>query len=183
MVNLNFTPFPVLTTERLVLRQMTKEDANDVLLLRADESVSKYIARKPYTMLEEVYSFIDKITKGITNNECGYWAIALKSTNNLIGTACIWHINMENSRAEIGYELHPSHQKKGIMQEALPILIEYAFEIMKLHSLEANVYPENAASIKLLEKNGFVREAYFKDYFFFDGRFMDTAIYSLINPK
>ncbi|HTA82512.1 MAG TPA: GNAT family protein [Bacteroidia bacterium] len=182
MINLNFNPFPNLATERVVLRQMTKEDAADVLLLRADESVSKYIARNPYTTIEEVYSFIDKITTGITNNECGYWAIALKETNRLIGTSCIWHINIENMRAEIGYELHPAYQKKGIMQEALPVLIKYAFGTMKLHSLEADVYPENAASIKLLEKNGFVREAYFKDYFYFNGRFMDTAIYSLIGP-
>ncbi len=183
MINLNFNPFPVLTTERLIMRQMTKEDAADIFTLRSDASVSKYISRKPYTTMDEAAAFIDTITNGIVNNEWGYWAIALKDTNKLIGTACLWHIHVENCRAEIGYELMPAHHGKGFMLEVLPALIKYAFKTVKLHSLEANVYPDNVASIKLLEKNGFVREAYFKENFYFDGKFEDSAIYSLLNKE
>ncbi len=51
---------------------------------------------------------------------------------------------------------------------------------MNLHSIEANVNPGNTASIKLLEKNNFTREAYFKENYFYDGKFLDTAIYSLL---
>ena len=179
----NFTPFPAMATERLVLRQMTHADAPEVFKLRAEPSVSEYIAREPYTKPEEVTEFIDKITKGITNNENGYWAIALKTDNKLIGTCCIWHISQEHERAEIGYELHPDFQGKGIMQEALPMLLTYAFKTLKLHSIEAVVYPKNMPSIRLLEKFGFVREAYFKENFRFRNKFQDTAIYTLLTQN
>ena len=178
---INFTPFPTLATERLVLRQLTQADADDVLKLRADESVSKYIPRVPYTNIDEATSFITKITNSINDNELGYWAISLKSDNKLIGTACIWNIKKEHYRAEIGYELHPDFHGKGIMQEAIAMLLNYAFNTMKLHSIEAVVNPKNAPSIKLLEKYSFVREAYFRENFYFNSKFSDTAIYTLLS--
>ena len=60
----------------------------------------------------------------------------------------------ESYRAELGYALHPDYHGKGIMQETMKEVLDYGFKIMKLHSVEANVNPENAASIKLLERNG-----------------------------
>jgi ribosomal-protein-alanine N-acetyltransferase len=54
---------------------------------------------------------------------------------------------------------------------------------MKLHSIEANVNPNNLSSIKLLERNNFIREGYFKENYFFNGKFSDSAIYSLISPE
>jgi ribosomal-protein-alanine N-acetyltransferase len=181
MDTINFTPFPALATERLVLRQLVPADAEDILRLRADASVSKYIARQPYTTIDEANGFIAKINTSIANNEAGYWAIALKTDNKLIGTSCIWNIQHENYRAEIGYELLPDFQGKGIMQEALGVLLNYGFNTLKLHSIEAVVYPKNVASIKLLEKYNFVREAYFKENFYFNSQFLDTAIYTLLS--
>ena len=67
------------------------------------------------------------------------------------------------------------------MKEALLRVIDYGFSTMKLHSIEAHINPENAASGFLLEKSGFTREAYFKEDFFFNGRFIDTAVYSLLS--
>ena len=66
------------------------------------------------------------------------------------------------------------------MQEAFNKVLEFGFNSMNLHSIEANVNPENKASIKLLERNNFIREAYFRENYFFDGKFLDTAIYSLL---
>jgi len=79
--------------------------------------------------------------------------------------------------------LHFDLQRKGIMQEALIKILDHGFNIMRLHSVEANVNPNNLASIKFLEKNDFIREAYFKENYYFNGRFLDSAIYSLINPN
>jgi ribosomal-protein-alanine N-acetyltransferase len=73
-------------------------------------------------------------------------------------------------------------QGKGIMQEALSAVLNYGFELLKLHSVEANVNPNNVSSIKLLERNGFVREAYFKENYYYNNQFLDTAIYSLLTP-
>ena len=69
------------------------------------------------------------------------------------------------------------------MSEVLDTIIDYGFTKIGLHSIEANVNPENQASIRLLEKHGFAREAYFRENYYFNGNFLDSAIYSLIKPK
>jgi ribosomal-protein-alanine N-acetyltransferase len=58
--------------------------------------------------------------------------------------------------------------------------LHYAFDVMKLHSIEANTAPENTASQRLLERHGFVREGYFRENYFVNGEFADSAIYSLL---
>lgn len=188
MLEINFQPFPTIATERLLLRQLNESDSEAILKIRSDEKVSQFIARQICTTIVEAKEFINKINNNISKNESMYWGITLASknrnefSNEVIGTICIWNISKEDYRAEIGYELLPDFHGKGIMQEALASVLDYGFRKMKLHSIEGKVDSENIASIKLLEKNNFIREAYFKENIYFNGRFMDTAIYSLINP-
>ena len=68
------------------------------------------------------------------------------------------------------------------MQEALTEVLNFGFNILKLHSIEANVNPDNIASIKLLERNKFIREAFFKENIYYEGKFSDSVIYSLLEP-
>lgn len=142
----------------------------------------EYIDRAPAKSIEEVYPFLQKINDSQNNNESILWAITLKGKTKLVGTICYWNIEKEHYRAEIGYNLLPEYQGKGIMQEAFSEVVNYGFEIMTLHSIAANVNPDDVPSIKLLERNKFVREAYFKENVFYDGRFIDTVIYSLLTP-
>ena len=95
----------------------------------------------------------------------------------------MYRIIAEHYRAEVGYMLNTGNHQQGIMFEAIQKVIEFGFTNMKLHSIEANINPENIASKKLLEKTGFVREAYFKENYYFNGRFNDTEIYSLLNKE
>jgi len=183
MQNINFNPFPIITTNRLLLRQIEKSDANDIFLLRSDERVMKYIDRPPAKTIDDAYELMQKIADQEKNNDAVTWAITLKEELKLIGTICYWNIKKEHYRAEIGYVLHPDYWGKGIMQEALTEILNFGFKVMKLHSIEANVNPENAASIKLLERNKFVREAYFKENYFYDGKFLDSEIYSLLTGE
>jgi ribosomal-protein-alanine N-acetyltransferase len=132
--------------------------------------------------LEEASQLINKLLEMEKNNDAFTWAITYKPSSTLIGTICYWNIMKEHFRAEIGYLLHPMEQGKGIMQEALSAVLNYGFEVLKLHSVEANVNPNNVSSIKLLERNGFVREAYFKENYYYNNQFLDTAIYSLLTP-
>ena len=180
MLELNFDPFPVITTERLVLRKVKVSDADEVFFLRSDLGVLQYLDRKPAVSAEEALEWIEKILQSEKNNEVITWGITIKSGSKLIGTLCFWNINKQHYRAEIGYVLHPSYQGKGIMQEAVTPVLDYGFNTMKLHSVEGNVNPNNTSSIKLLERNNFVREGYFKENYFFNGTFSDSAIYSLL---
>jgi [ribosomal protein S5]-alanine N-acetyltransferase len=182
MLELNFTPFPVLTTERLLLRKTKQEDVNEMFFLRSDEEVRKYINKAPAKSLEEASAFIQKLHDLEKLNEGITWAITLKGDDKLIGTICFWNIQPEHHRAEIGYIMYPQHHGKGIMHEALNAILDYGFNTVKFHSVEAKVNPENMASIKLLTRNKFVREAYYKEDYYFDGAYLDTAVYSLLNP-
>lgn len=156
MLNLNFTPFPQLITDRLILRQLVKEDANRISWLRSNESVNKFLDRPASFSIEEAKSFIEKIETGIANNQWVYWVITKKDSNDLIGTICFWNISCENSKAEIGYELHPDFQKNGIMQEAMTVVIKYGFDTLKLETITALPELNNIPSIRILLKNNFL---------------------------
>ena len=180
MLALNFDPFPVLSTERLLLRRVTQEDVNEIFFLRSDKEVLEYLAKDPVTSIEQVSLFIKSINELEDNNNAVTWGITLKENGNLIGTICYWNLAKEHYRAEMGYALHPDLQGKGIMQEAIRAVLRYGSENMKLHSVEARVDPANTSSIKLLERNNFIREGLFKEDYFYNGSFLNTAVYSLI---
>ena len=180
MLQLNFNPFPGISTERLLLRQIEKTDVNEIFFLRSDEEILKYLDKAPARTLDDAYKFIQMISDQEKNSAAVTWGITLKENPKLLGTICFWNIQKEHYRAELGYILNPAYWRKGLMQEALSVVLEYGFNVMKLHSVEAHVNPNNMPSIKLLEKNGFIREAYFKENYFYNGRFLDTAIYSLL---
>lgn len=182
MLELNFNPFPSLSTERLNLRRISDEDDKDIFFLRSDKEMLQFLDRDPAKTIDEARKWIRTINEGIDGNQYITWGIALKNEPKLIGTITFWNVKKEHFRAEIGYALHPLFQVRGLMREAMTIVLDYGFNIMKLHSVEANVNPMNTRSIQLLEKNDFVREAYHRENYYYNGRFLDSAIYSLINP-
>lgn len=182
MNKINFTPFPNLATERLNLRQIIIEDLNEFFILKSDERLLKYYDAKAKTY-EEVRQFLQKTNVEINKNECIVWGIALKNENRLIGSICFWNISEEQSKAEIGYELMLNWQGKGIMQEAITAVIEYGFHNMKLQLIEGFPNPNHSKSVKLLERNNFVRGAIFFETDSSNGRILERVIYSLKNSE
>lgn len=180
MLYFNFDPFPIIITERLKLRAINLADAKEIFTLRSDAEVLKYLDRPAAKSLEEAIEFAQKNIDQVQANEGISWAITLKEIPGLIGTIGFWKIDKEHHRSEIGYMLLTAHQQKGYMQEAITAVLQYGFKTMQLHSVEANVNPENEASKKLLLKNNFVQEAYFKENYYFNGKFLDSAIFSLL---
>ncbi len=181
MINLNFSPFPNLETERLYLRRVTKEDVNEIFALRSDKETMKYIPRPLVKTTEDALAHIAMIDEKIENNEGINWAVTLKNSPKLIGLIGHYRIKPEHFRAEIGYMLLPEYHGKGIITEAIQETLKYGFEIMQFHSMEAIIDPENLASEKVLQKSGFVKEAHLKENEYYDGRFLDSVIYSILN--
>jgi len=180
MLNPQFNPFPVLYTERLMLRQIVLEDSKEIFALRSNKEAMRFLDRPMAQSERDAVALIEKIEKDLIANDGITWGICLRNDSRLIGTIGFWRILKEHYRAEIGYMLFPERHGKGLMQEAIQVSIQYAFEKLQLHSIEANVNPNNMASIKLLEKNHFAREAYFRENYYFNGKFLDSAIYSLV---
>lgn len=183
MLSVNFSPFPVLVTERLLLRAFHPEDDQALFSLRSDKKVMKWLDRPLASSVDEMTQFIGRIITDLAENNGITWALTVKENPKLMGTIGYWKLDKGNHRAEIGYMIHPELQGKGLMQEAMTVVIDYGFNEMKLHSIEANVNPGNEASIKLLGRNKFVQEAYFKENYYYDGRFLDSVIYSRLTEK
>jgi ribosomal-protein-alanine N-acetyltransferase len=182
-MNISFTPFPVLNTERLLLRKLSIDDANEIYFLRSDERVNKYIDRPRAESLEDAHNFINKTNHAIENNECIDWAITFNDDSKLIGSICLWNISIEENKAEVGYELLPDFQRKGIAQEAFPPIIDFGFKVMLLNKIEAYTHKENSSSIKLLEKFGFVRDLTEESKINFTADNPNTVVYSLRNLR
>ena len=181
MLAINFTPFPILETERLLLRRITENDVNEIFALRSDPETMKYIPRPLVKSVDEAVEHIAIIDSKIINNEGINWAITFKDSTKLIGIIGHYKIKSEHFRAEIGYMLLPKYNGKGIITEAVKEVVKYGFNEMKLHSIEALIDPDNFKSERVLQKCSFVKEAHLKENEFYEGRFLDTVIYSILN--
>ena len=158
MLTRAFTPFPVLKTKRLTLRQLSVNDDNEILALRSDKQVNKYIDREPGKTIDDARKFINKIAEVVRQNEGVYWAITLSDSDKLIGTICLFNFSNENDQAEIGYELLPAFQGQGIMQEAASKVIAFGFDVVGLKAIEAYTHLENESSSGLLRKFNFKKQ-------------------------
>ena len=151
MLNGTFSPFPILTTERLTLRQLVINDEQEIFALRSDSEINKYLNRQISNSIDDARDFINKIIK----SHSLYWAITLSEKKILVGTICLFNFSDENYKCEIGYELLTNFQGQGIMKEAVEKIIDYAFNTLKVKKIEAFMHRDNQSSIKLLEKFSF----------------------------
>ncbi len=155
-----------------------------LLVQRSDIRIIEYLEREPDTTIAQTLELLSLIKRNITENKGITWGIVRPASPDvLLGTIGLWRMIPKHHRAEIGYALHPDYWQQGIMSEAMAAVLAFGFEVLKLHSVEANVNPRNKASCKLLEKHGFVQEAYFRQNYFFRGQFLNSSIYSLLTPE
>lgn len=157
MVNINFTPFPILTTERLTLRQLSTDDQQNIFALRSDTAINKYLNRAPCKTIEDAINFINKINDNIKKNNSIYWVITLTKSKTFVGTICLFNFSNEKNTCEIGYELLTNFQGQGVMKEAAEKVITYAFHTIQLQQIAAFTHNGNRNSTKLLEKAGFTK--------------------------
>lgn len=175
-----FNEFPVLETQRLVLRQFTLKDTDALFGLRGNEEVMQYMDRAPHYTAHDSESMIKAMSYSFQMLESINWAIELKDKPGCIGYAGIRNLMWQHARAEIHYALAPDLWGQGIMSEAMPAVIDFAFNKMTLHGIEANINPNNARSEKLLLKLGFKKEAHFRENYLFEDQFLDSVIYCLL---
>lgn len=182
MLTINFSPFPILETERLTLRRVLPSDVKEMFELRSNPETMKYIPRPLVTNYDEALAHIKMMEDKIETNEGINWAITIKGDDKMLGVIGHYRIKPEHYRAEVGYMILPEYHGKGITTEAVQCVVDYGFNTMQLHSIEGVIDPENEASQRVLQKCGFVKEAHFKENEFYDGKFIDAVVYSKLNP-
>jgi [ribosomal protein S5]-alanine N-acetyltransferase len=180
MLQINFTPFPNLETERLLLRRLTNADISNIIALRGNPETMQYIPRPLIENEEQAMAHLKMIDDNIENNKAINWGVYLKESFKFIGFMGIYQIQPENFRAEIGYMILTEYSSKGFTTEAIKAIITYGFEVLQFHSMQGVIDPRNIASERVLQKNGFVKEAHFIENEFAMGKFWDGVVYSLL---
>jgi len=175
-----FGQFPNIETKNLVLESFMIQDAEEIFKIRSDDRVTKYLDRDNHKTVDESGSMIQSIIKSFEDKTGINWIIREKISFEVVGYIGYWKLIRENVRAEIGYALKPEYWGKGYMSEALLKVIEFGFNEFKLHSIMGNVNPQNKRSIKLLEKYGFKKEAHFREDYLYNGKYLDSIIYCLL---
>jgi ribosomal-protein-alanine N-acetyltransferase len=175
-----FEVFPLLESERLLFREIISSDSNDLFLIRTDDKVMRFMDLPKMGSISDAEKWIQSCFESYKTGNGISWGIIEKTSNNFIGYFCYWRIIKEHCRAEIGYALNKKFWGSGYMTECLKAMIKYGFNELQLHSIEANVNPQNENSIKLLEKIGFIKEAYFRENYLYDNKYIDTITYSLL---
>jgi ribosomal-protein-alanine N-acetyltransferase len=82
----------------------------------------------------------------------------------------------------LGYAIDSDCQGRGLMREALAATITYAFDVLRLHRIQANYVPSNVRSARLLQRLGFRKEGVAADYLYIDGAWRDHVLTALVNP-
>lgn len=151
------------STERLILRPIDDNDGVEILGIRSNAGINQFLQRVPPQNSFEALEFILNIKRKSLNNEILFLGICQKNTPNLIGTICLWNFSEDRKTAELGYELLPDYQGKGLMSEAVSFILDYGFQNLRLNQIEAFTNKNNFDSIKLLERSGFILNENRKD--------------------
>lgn len=152
---MNFPPFSILQTQRLNLRRTLKIDLEDILFLRSDQTVNKYIERSPAKTLKDTEDFFNKISNGFDKGKNINWTITFKDDDRMIGSICLWNFSEDKKIGEVGYDLKPQFHGQGIMTEALKTILNFGFEQLGLEKIEAFTHFQNESSNRVLIKNNF----------------------------
>lgn len=149
------TKFRELETARLLLRSLEELDWESISFLRSDETVNRFVKRKNADTKEKALDFIRETRRAVNLGDLFYWSICLKSNPDMIGSICLWNFSADKKSAEVGYDLKPDFQQKGIMSEALQEVLKFGFEELDLEKIEAFTQKNNKSSVNLLLKHSF----------------------------
>jgi [ribosomal protein S5]-alanine N-acetyltransferase len=178
-----FQQFPELETERFYLTPFQVRSKKDIALiyrLRSEPLIMQYIDIEPFKQISEAVARIKNLRKYYKKGMSIAWAVRLKANREAIGYFTIWNIRFEHSRAEVGYSLIPEYWNQGVMAEVGRVVIQFAFDQMQVHSLDATIHPDNAASRALLTKFGFKQEGLRRQDYQFRDQFLDSAVFGLL---
>ncbi len=176
-----FGPFPALDLGDIILREIIESDALEYFdYMNRDEMKIYFTKRNRPQSLEKAIEELQYWGNLFFQKRSIYWAIALKKTNKMIGTAGFNTISFPNSRAEISYDLNPDYWGKGVMLRSTKKILNFADQNLELVRVQAAVITDNERSIKVLKRCGFEKEGVLKKYEVVEGEHKDYYMYSRV---
>jgi len=178
-----FENFPTLETERLVLRNLTEEDAEQIFQYASDQDVARYVTWDVHQTMNDTYNFIRFALSRYEERKVAPWGIVYKDEGKVIGTIDFVYWNTDHKRAEIGYVLAKAYWGKGIMTEAASKVLEYGFNEMGLERIEARCLVENIGSERVMQKIGMTYEGTLRNCMYVKGNFRTLKVYSILRNE
>lgn len=172
--------FPQLQGKRVRLRGPRKDDAGALFKLFADPQVMRYWSRPPMTAISEAEGLIEEIDESFTQRTKLNWVLTLRNDDMVIGTCTLFRLEARHRRAEVGYALRSDLWGRGIATEAATLALDWAFRVLGLHRIEADIDPRNDSSRKLLQRLGFASEGVLRERYFVGGEISDTELFGLL---
>ncbi|MDM5317355.1 GNAT family protein [Fictibacillus sp. b24] len=174
---------PLLETERLFLRKITLDDAEDMFQYGSDDDVSKYVTWDTHLSLADTEKFIEFILGKYARGEIAPWGIERKENGEFIGTVDFVSWQPHHHTAEIGYVLSKKYWGQGIITEAVSELVEFGFKYMDLVRIQARCFLENAGSEGVMKKLGMSYEGILRKAMFAKGQHQDLKLYSILKEE
>lgn len=175
-----FPEFPVLSTDRLLLRQLVPHDAEDVFEYASVQEVAKFLIWNPHTKIEDSLDFIRSAQEQFESSKSFVWGIEFKSDKKLIGTIDLRDFNSPHRCGDVGYVISKNYWNKGIITEAFRELIRFGFSELNLNRIEAHCEEENTGSWKVMQKSGLKFEGILREKVFFKERYHTMKMYSIL---
>lgn len=174
---------PIIDGSRIRLRRVTEDDVDSIYRIFSNPEVMRYWSTPPLPDREAATKLVEEIHDGFRRRVMMKWGVARQSDDQIIGTTTLFNLDFNHRRCEVGYGLDRAEWGKGYMQEALHALLEYAFNVLNLHRIEADVDPRNAGSIKTVSKLGFRLEGYLRERWQVSGEIQDALFFGLLRPE
>ena len=178
------TAFPVIQTERLLLREIVERDAEQILAMHGDPELMRWFGVDPLPDLAAAQGLIKRFASfRLDENPGTRWGIQARENNQLLGSCGLFRWDRNWRKCMIGYELSTHVQKQGFMRETLTAVMTWGFAEMALNRIEAMVHPDNQGSLKLLRQLGFVDEGRMRQVGYWGGRYHDMLMLSLLRSE
>jgi RimJ/RimL family protein N-acetyltransferase len=172
--------FPVLRTARLLLRETEERDFEGVFVMQSDPVAMLYWNTPPMTDIEQARKSVERAMTHFPNRVGIRWSIVRSEDDAFLGHVSLFEFREQSAVAEIGYGLARMYWGHGYMHEALTAVIDYAFGPFGARRLEADTDPRNEASLRALERLGFVREGLLRERWQVGDEISDTVLLGLL---
>lgn len=173
--------FPTIESRRLILREIVASDAPALLAIHGDKDAMRWFGADPLKELVQAEKLIETFASWrLMPNPGVRWGLEDRASGALIGSCGLFKWNRSWRSCIVGYELAKVAQRNGFMTEALSAILAWGFKEMELHRIEAQVHPENAASLRLLGNLGFVQEGCMREAGFWSGQYHDLLLFALL---
>ncbi len=178
-----FSRIPILETPRLILRRMKVSDAEDMFDYARRAEVTRYLLWDCHPDVQSTREYLQYVQKQYEEGEFYDWAVILRETGRMIGTAGFTSFDDDNNAAEIGYVINPDYRGIGVAPEAVGEIMKFGFLRLNLHRITARYMEGNDASRRVMEKCGMSFEGTFRSSLMVKGDYRTISVCAILRDE